>query len=110
VPAVRYYGHGVMDAINRRAIPREAIFAAMNQLPGYADGGPVARQLLAGLDSGARPNLLAIAGNPTLPAIQGDTINLVMPDGTTHAVRADRDTSKALQRDMRWLAIKSGKR
>lgn len=92
------HGAGVLEQLRR------------GQLPGYADGGPVARQLLAGLDSGARPNLLAMAGNPTLPAAPTTTINLTLPGGQTYTVRADDDTAKTLQRDIRLLAIKSGKR
>lgn len=91
------HGAGLLEQLRR------------GQLPGYADGGPV-RQLLAGLDSGARPNLLAIAGNPTLPAAPTTTINLTLPGGQTYTVRADDDTAKTLQRDIRLLAIKSGKR
>lgn len=92
------HGAGLLEELRR------------GQLPGYADGGPVARQLLAGLDSGARPNLAAIAGNPSLPAAPTTTINLTLPGGQTYTVRADTDTSKALQRDIRLQAIKSGKR
>lgn len=88
------YGAGVLEQLRR------------GHLPGYADGGPV-RQLLAGA-APARPNLTA--GLAALPAAPTTTINLTLPTGQTYTVRADTDTAKTLQRDIRMQALKAGTR
>lgn len=86
--AVRHYGLGAIDAINRMALPR------------FAGGG-----LIDGLDIPAPAP--APAASPG--AGGGDSVYLDL-GGRRHELRADPDTTRALKADVRREAAKRGLR
>lgn len=94
-------GRPEVEALRRQHGAAAIAALLRGRLPGYALGG------LVGADI-PRPAL------PSLPAVPaprgGDTINLTLPGGQTYSVTADRDTSAALQRDVRLMGLKGGRR
>lgn len=94
-------GRPEVDALRRQHGAAAIAALLRGRLPGYALGG------LVGADI-PRPALPSL---PAAPAPRGgDTINLTLPGGQTYSVTADRDTSAALQRDVRLMGLKGGRR
>lgn len=89
----RRYGSGAIAALLQGRLP--------DNIPGHAFGGLLGRE----------PPRPALPSLPAAPAPRGgDTINLTLPGGQTYSVTADRDTSAALQRDVRLMGLKGGRR
>lgn len=94
-------GRPEVEALRRQHGAAAIAALLRGRLPGYALGG------LVGADI-PRPAL------PSLPAVPaprgGDTINLQFPGGRTVTVTADSDNSAALQREVRLMGLKGGRR
>ena len=82
--ATDYYGYGIMEALRRRKIPREA-FSRM----GFADGGSPSSQHIV------MPKVQSLTANQIAQAIQ-----LVIPEQGPTIIKIDgREVGRAVSRD-----------